>query len=201
MEKTKLKLSTSKIIGIYIFLIGSIILLKILFYDNLDIIFIILLLLLIPSVDLTIRGIYKKRHRKFIIIGIIILLSVIFLLIYQLFIDKRVISMKQLWPIFGYFPPISMILYYFKSNKYKYPAILVPTFFLIILSTILLLFTCGIINFQFKYFILLSIPLLIILLGLYLIFSNEIRLLKKNIDKNIQINKKNKYEKIKTNNK
>ncbi len=181
--KNKISLSTRKLIGFYILLFGLITLFKIIFLKEFKVIYIVLLIIFIISLDLSVRGFIKKKRTPLLVPGIFFLLSSIFFLIY--FILKETINFNiiNFWPLIGIFAGIALIVYYIKA-KNKNVAIIIPGFFLIFLSSILILFTTKILNFGFKYFLIFLIPGLIILLGIYLIFAKEIKYLKKYFEKN-----------------
>jgi len=193
MEKGFNNAKRSKIIGIYLLFIGVVTLLKILFFVELKIIYIVLLLFFTISIDLLVRGIVIKRARGFLIPGITFGLTSLFLIIYISFLDNTFFNIKRIWPILGIFPSISLIIYYILTPR-RDPKIIIPAIFLGLLSLIFIFYTCGIIFFKFKFVILLMIPFLIIFIGLYFIFGNEIssyrtklenrNLHKKNRDKN-----------------
>jgi hypothetical protein len=170
----------SKIFGIYILIFGVIILLKILFLSEFKFLYILLIIISIASCDLIIRSLISRKRRILIIPGTIILLSCIFFLVYLL-IDPLFLYFGKIWPILGMFPATAMIIFYMISYK-KRASIIVPGIFLFFLSIILILFTTSVINLPFTYFLLLLIPSMIILTGLYLIFRNEIIDLKNNIN-------------------
>ncbi|HOV13415.1 MAG TPA: hypothetical protein PK771_03945 [Spirochaetota bacterium] len=181
MKNKLVNIKNSKIVGFYLLFIGVVALIKILFLKEFKIVYIVLVLLLIPSIDLIIRGVLKKKNRGLIIPGISFGLTSIFLLIYIPFLDKTFFNILRIWPIFGIFPSLGLIVYYVSSTK-KDPKIIVPGIFLGLLSIIFLFYTCGIISFKFRFIILLIIPLLIIFVGLYFIFSNEITFYKKKME-------------------
>jgi hypothetical protein len=176
------KIYPSKVVGIYILLLGMIILFKILFAELFTGVHIILIILTVASLDLTIRGLFMNKRKFLLIPGIIIFLTCIFLLIYIFFIDPHFNYFANIWPVMSSFPAISLIVFYLRSSK-KRTAIIVPGIFLLILSIILLLFTTHIITLKFTTFLLLLIPSMIIITGLYLIFRNELEIFKKKIKK------------------
>lgn len=181
--KKKLTLSTRKLIGFYILLFGLIILFKIIFLKEFKIIYIILVIIFIISLDFIVRSIIKKRKDLLLVPGIFFLLSDIFLLAYFILKETIHYDIIYLWPIIGIFAGISLVVYYFRSKE-KNAAIIVPGFFFIFLGSILILFTSNILNFGFKYFLIFLLPGLIILLGVYLIFAKEIKYLKRYFKKN-----------------
>lgn len=182
MKKKKI-LSTRKLAGFYILLLGLIILFKIIFIKEFKIIYIFLLIIGIISLDFTVRGFIKKKRIKFLIPGVFFLLSSLFFTIYFILKDLTNYSIIYLWPIIGVFAGVSLVVYYLKSEE-KSEAIIVPAFFLIFLGIVLILFTSKILNFGFRYFLIFLIPGLIILLGIYLIFAKEIKYLTKYLDRN-----------------
>ncbi len=186
-----LNIKNSKIAGIYLLFVGIVVLAKILFLKEFKIIYIILILLVVPSIDFTIRGISRKKKRGFIIPGITFGLTSIFLLIYLIFFDKISFGIAKIWPIFGLFPSFGLIAYYAADEK-KEPRIIIPAIFLGLLSIIFILYTCGVISFKFRYILLLILPMIVIFFGLYFIFNREIEFFKKKMDKKRLELKKNK---------
>ncbi|OHD13327.1 MAG: hypothetical protein A2086_11655 [Spirochaetes bacterium GWD1_27_9] len=181
--KNLFNIKTSKIIGFYIFTVGLIILFKLLFLEQFKIIYIALFLLILPAIDFTVRGFRKKKRRSFLIPGITFLTGCLFFLVYIFFFNPNYGSLIKVWPVIGIFPALGLITYYIFTPK-RDPRIIVPAIFFLFLSIVLLFFTTGIINFKFRYFLLLLLPFMVILVGLYLLFNNEIKNIKKNIDKN-----------------
>ena len=180
------KIITKKqIMGLYIFVIGISILIKIIF-PSLKIYFFLISLLIIISINITISSFKKGKNKRFIIPGTILLLLSMFFLLYFLFIYKY-INLKYIWPILGLFPSISLIIYYFLSNK-KSPHIIIPGIFIGFLSIVLLLNANGIMIIDFISFLLILIAFMFIITGLYLIFHEKLRELKKQKNKNINYN-------------
>lgn len=183
MKKSFFNIKNSKMVGFYLLFIGIVALAKILFLHEFKIIYVILILIMIPSVDFIIRGSAKKRYRGFLIPGITFLLTSLFLFFYLVFIDKNVFGISKIWPIFGIFPAISLVTYYITTPQ-KEPKIIIPAIFLFLLSVIFLFYTYGVITFKFKFILLLLIPLFIVFVGLYFIFNKEIKFFKKQRDSN-----------------
>jgi len=187
-KKKNLLLSVKKTAGLYIFVLGIIAFLKIFFPKELRLIYILLILISVISLDLIIRSFLHKKRLKLIIPGFIFLPTAIFFLIYLIFLGDGKSNIKFIWPVVGVFPGLSFIIYYLKSEK-KSPSIIIPGIFLIVFSSALLLFNLKIFSFSFQFFLIMLVPTVLTLSGLYLLFSKEFNYLKKNINK-----KKNKNE-------
>ncbi|HQJ06859.1 MAG TPA: hypothetical protein PLI57_10845, partial [Spirochaetota bacterium] len=63
-KKKKLLLSVKKTAGLYIFILGIIFFLKIFFPEELRLIYILLILISVISLDLIIRAFYNKKRVK-----------------------------------------------------------------------------------------------------------------------------------------
>jgi hypothetical protein len=181
MMKKNINFTVSRIIGFYLTIIGLVILFKILFLEQFKILYIVLVLLIIPSIDFIVRALTRKRQKILLIPGITVFCTCIFFLLYLIFFESSSVTLNQIWPFLGMFPALGMIFYYIISIR-KNSAIIVPGIFLVFLSVILLLFTTNIINFKFTYFLFLMIPFTIIIVGLYLLFRKEIKFLRRNKD-------------------
>jgi hypothetical protein len=180
MKTKSLNFGISRIIGLYLVVVGLVVLFKILFLEQFKISYIIIILLLLPSFELIIRGFMRKRQKILVIPGVTILLTCIFFLIFMIVFNSDMSKLVGLWPILGLFPSIGLITYYIISLR-KSVSIIVPALFLLFLSIMMLLFTTGVLTFKFSYFLLLLVPLLIILIGLYLLFKKEIFFIRKNM--------------------
>ncbi|HPK62266.1 MAG TPA: hypothetical protein PK426_07440, partial [Spirochaetota bacterium] len=156
-KKKKLLLSVKKTAGLYIFILGIIFFLKIFFPEELRLIYILLILISVISLDLIIRAFYNKKRVKLLIPGFIFLPTAIFFLIYLIFLGEGKSNIKFIWPIIGIFPGLSLIIYYLKSEK-RSPSIIIPGIFLIVFSGALLLFNLKIINFSFQFFLIMLAP-------------------------------------------
>jgi hypothetical protein len=174
-------ISKKQILGLYICIIGLVILIKIIF-PFLKLHFFLLFFLVIISLNIIISSFTKDKNKRYIIPGLTILFSSIFLLLY-FFVIEKYINLKYIWPILGLFPSISLIIYYLISNK-KSPHILIPGIFIGFLSIILLLNTTGIMIINFSSFLLILISFMLIITGLYLVFHDKLRELKKQKENN-----------------
>ncbi len=183
------EITTKKqLVGLYIFLIGIILLIKVIF-PSLQLQFFLLSVLIIISINLILLSFNKKeKNKRFIIPGLILLSTSIFFILYFLIIEKY-LNLKYIWPIIGFFPSISLIIYYIISNK-KSPHTIIPGIFIGFLSIILLLNTSGLMMIDFISFLLILIALMFIVTGLYFIFHDKLNYLKKQPD-----NKSNTKEK------
>ncbi|HRU42942.1 MAG TPA: hypothetical protein P5322_00295 [Spirochaetota bacterium] len=168
-KKKKLLLSVKKTAGLYIFILGIIFFLKIFFPEELRLIYILLILISVISLDLIIRAFYNKKRVKLLIPGFIFLPTAIFFLIYLIFLGEGKSNIKFIWPIIGIFPGLSLIIYYLKSEK-RSPSIIIPGIFLIVFSGALLLFNLKIFNFSFQFFLIMLAPTVLTLSGMYLLF-------------------------------
>jgi len=144
--------------------------------------------MIIISINLILLSFNKKeKNKRFIIPGLILFLSSIFFILYFLIIQNY-INIKYIWPIIGFFPSISLILYYLVSNK-KSPHTIIPGIFIGFLSIILLLNTSGLMMIDFISFLLILIALMFVVTGLYIIFHDKFNYLNKQTD-NTNIKKK-----------
>ncbi len=172
-------ISKKQLLGLYILIIGLGILLKIIF-PFLKFYFFLLLLFTILSIHLIILSLKKNKNKKLIISGLTLFLTSIFFLLYLLLI-KQYIDFNYIWPILGLFPSFSLIIYYLISNK-KSPHTIIPGIFIGFSSIILLLNINGIMIIDFISFLLILIAFMFIITGLYLLFHNNIKNVKKNKD-------------------
>ncbi len=154
-----------KLIGIYIILIGTLFLLKFLLRHTM--IYVVIGLIMLPGIELMIRTIVLKKSKKLVIPGITLIGTSLLLLLLLVF--KKSISLNMFWPLLGISPALSLIIYYCISSS-KNPATIIPGIFILIMSIVLQLFSLNIFNFEFRDFVFLLIPIMIILFGLFLLF-------------------------------
>ncbi len=160
-----------KILGLYVFIFGLSILVKVLF-KGLEIKYFFLFFVSVLSVHMIILALFFKR-KKFIIPGIILLLSSLFLFLYYIFF-VNVIQFKNIWPVIGLITSISLVGFYSISTG-KNPAIIIPGIFIGILSLILLFITLGLFKIRFMDFLLILISTMFIFVGSYFLFNIKIR--------------------------
>ena len=163
-------LKPSRLMGFYIFYIGLILLLKIIFSENIPIHYAFAIFLILPSLDCILLGFTNKKYKLLIVPGITLLLTLVFLLLYE-FVLYRYIFLKKFWPLFGIFPAISFIIYSSVFHK-KNPRVIIPAVFIALISIIFLLFSLSIIKMEFKAFLLFFISISIMSLGIYIIYNN-----------------------------
>lgn len=175
-----MSLSKKQVLGIYIFLLGIAVLIKIIF-PNIKIVFFVFGIFIVISINLIISSIKKDVSKKFIIPGITLFLLSTFLIIYFLFLSN--ITFSKIWPIMGLFPSIALISYYLISTA-KSPATIIPGIFIAIISLVIFFNTADIVNINFKTFLIILIASMLIIIGLYLIFQKKIDEIKKIIEKN-----------------
>lgn len=177
----KFRLPKKKVLGLYLLIIGIVVLLKILFVDEFSVVYILLIIVLFASIDMIVRALKNKKKEKSLYIpGLILCLTTVFLSIYLLLLTDTIFTIEKLWPLFGIFSGISLISYYFIFIP-KSPSTIVPGIFITIVSIILLASRIGFFCVDFKKFLLLLIPAFIILIGLYFIFDEKIKELKNQI--------------------
>lgn len=173
-------ITKKQLVGLYIFLIGIIILIKVIF-PYLKLHFFLLSIFIIISINLILLSFHKKeKNKRFIIPGLILLLSSIFFILYSLVIHNY-INFIYIWPVIGFFPSVSLILYYFFSAK-KSPHTIIPGIFIGLLSIILLLNTTDIMVIDFISFLLILIALMFVVTGLYFLFHDKLNHMKKLAD-------------------
>ncbi|MCG8572375.1 MAG: hypothetical protein MJB14_19765 [Spirochaetes bacterium] len=184
------KIPRKRKLGVYILAIGIIIFLKIVFYQQFPVLNLMLFFVLFASIDLIVYSFSrKKKTNHFFIPGATLSLSALFLIFYIYFFEKNNYSLEQLWPILGIFPGISLILYYIFFTP-RSRSTIVPGFFITMLSVVFLLVRLDIINLDLQKFLLLLIPIFLIIIGLYLIFDDKIRLIQEQIDQTLEDHKK-----------
>ena len=177
-------ISKKHLMGLYIFLIGISILIKIIF-PFLKVYFFLISLLAIISINVIISSLKKEKNKRYIIPGLTLFFTSMFFLLYFFFI-KNYVNIKYIWPVWGLFPSISLIIYYFISNK-KSPHIIIPGIFIGFISIVLLLNVNEIMIINFSSFLLILIAFMLMITGLYLIFNEKLRDIKeskKQKDKN-----------------
>ncbi len=165
-------LKPSKAVGFYIFYIGLILLLKIIFNEKISIFYAFAIFLLLPCFDCIIWGFTDKKYKVLVIPGVATLLTLIFLLLYE-FILNKYMPIEKFWPVFGLFPATAFIIYSFVFPR-KNPRIIIPAIFIAFISIIMLLFSLNIIKIEFKAFLLFFISISIMSLGIYIIYNNNI---------------------------
>ncbi|MCK4798475.1 MAG: hypothetical protein KAT05_13930 [Spirochaetes bacterium] len=190
--KKRILIPTKKLLGIYIFIIGLSILIKILFPD-LEGIYFILSFIIIVSINFIIKSVRLQKSKRFIIPGITLLLSSVFFLFYLLFF-KNIYRFDKIWPILGLFPSISLIFYYIISTR-KSPATIIPGLFIGLMSFVLLLITTGIFKIKFTDFLIMLLAGMIIVIGLYLMFDKQITNIKKHIKDKVNSTENTKNQK------
>jgi hypothetical protein len=179
---SKKLLTLKQLIGLYLTIFGLVLVLKILI--NIHIFNIVMLLLIIPGLDLIVRALVKTKNRSMIIPGVIILLSSLFGLVYNILLLPNGITLVKVWPAIGVIPSISMVMYYIVSPK-KSAAVIIPALFIFLLSAIMILFTTSIITMSFEKFILFLIAGMIMLTGFYLLFAKRIHKIQDQIEQKI----------------
>lgn len=128
--------TTKRLTGIYIFIIGIGLLLKAIFPEiNIAIIFFILLFAI--SLNFIYIAVKKEKRKRMIIPGVILLLLSLFLALHFLFLYQYVDFIK-IWPIIGLFPSIALIVYYLISTT-RSPGIIIPGIFIGIFSIVILI--------------------------------------------------------------
>jgi len=163
-------LKPSKRVGFYIFYIGLILLLKIIFKEKMQIHYAFAIFLVLPSWDCILLGFINKKYKVLIIPGVTLFLTLIFLFLYE-FVLNNYISLGKFWPVFGIFPAISFITYSFVFHK-KNPRVIIPAIFIAVMSIILLLFSLKIVKMKFKTFLPFFISISIMSLGIYIMYNN-----------------------------
>ncbi len=154
-----------KLLGVYILLIGILLLVK--FMMNITLLYVFVGLLLLPGIELIMGVIIYKRSKKLLIPGITLLGTSLFLLFYLLF-SRELQGLLKFWPVIGISPAIGLIVYYFTTGS-KNPATIIPGVFILLMCIILMFFSLGVFSFSFKDFILISVPVIIILFGIFII--------------------------------
>jgi hypothetical protein len=169
-------LSSKKLTGLYVLIIGMAILAKTIFpaINNLYLFFI---LLFIISINFIVVSIRNDRTKRLIIPGVIFLLFAVFMFLYFLLLYKYCTFIK-IWPVLGLFPSIALIIYYVISVS-KSPAIIIPGIFIGIISLVILMKNFGIMKINFLNFTLILISSMLIIIGLFLIFQKRIEDLNK----------------------
>lgn len=175
---------TKKILGLYVFILGIAILIKVIFI-KLQIGYFFLFFMFSISIHMILIALFTKRKR-FIIPGIILFLSSIFIFFYYIYFIKY-IDFKNIWPIIGLIPAISFIFYYIISVK-KSLTTIIPGIFICILSLVMLLITLGIFKINFLDLLLILISSMFIIVGLFFLFNKKP--VSVDNDKNIKIKKK-----------
>lgn len=185
--KKRTRVLLKKTIGYYLIIIGLIVLVSLLFPKIFTPLYLTALILFFSSINFIVIAF---RYRKFIIVGINLLLLAIFLVLYNALFYKINLTMDKIWPSLGIIPAISMAVYYIISKK-KRPSIIIPATFIFLLSTVLLLFSTQIIKISFTKFLLLLLAGIFILFGMLVIFTNKIKIfdskkVRKKINKEVE---------------
>jgi hypothetical protein len=160
---------TKKILGLYIFILGLLILIKVIFI-NLQIGYFFLFFIFTISIHMILIALCTKR-KKFIIPGTILFLFSIFIFFYCIYFINF-IDLKNIWPIIGLIPSISFIFYYIISVK-KSLTTIIPGIFICILSLVMLLITLGIFKIKFLDLLLILISSMLIIVGLFFLFNKK----------------------------
>jgi hypothetical protein len=173
-------ISSKKLTGLYVLIIGIAILLKTIFPD-INNLYLFFVLIFIISINFIVVSIRSDKTKRLIIPGIIFLLFAVFMFLYFLILYKYC-SFKKIWPVLGLFPSAALIVYYLISIA-KSPALIVPGIFIGIISIVILLKNFGIMKINFLNFTLILISSMLIIIGTYLIFQKKIEILNKNRQK------------------
>ncbi len=163
---------SKKILGFYFFVIGLIILLKLIFQDKIDLFLVSLISANLFSIPLIIVSFVNKKHfLRYFFPGTLTFMTTLFLMILEIFLKGTDLQIVKLWPSLTLISGITLILSYFFSVK-KNQAILIPGVFISLISTILLFFAISGWG-SFRQFLFFLVPSVLMYLGLYLLMCNK----------------------------
>jgi len=165
------------ILGVFIFIIGSIFLLwRLEFLPSFNALW--PLPLIIVGLFILYMVFFHNYREIYIILGMVLSLGGLFFLLVNTVLTEK--GLGKIWPAFMLITGVSLLPYAFRKKKERYKiAIIIPSISIIILSCIFFLFSLDIMKLTFHDFVSLWWPVLIMILGISLVilyfFNKQLR--------------------------
>lgn len=179
------KISDRKILGIYLVVFGILLFLKIALSGRFPLRYMFTIFGMFTGFELAVRSLKNnQKNIKIFFPGVVLFCISCFYLIYNSILINLGITFSDIWPVMGVIPGICLILYYLVYSK-KSVSIIIPGIFLTSISFIFMLSTLKILPeiVSKEMFLLILVPSVFILIGLYFIFNKQIEDIQQHIDK------------------
>lgn len=178
------KISDRKILGIYLVVFGVLLFLKIAFYGSFELKYMFTSFCIFTGFELAFRSLRdNKKNIKIFFPGVVLFCISLFYLLYNTVLVRFGISFSDIWPILGFIPGLCLILYYLVYSK-KSVSIIIPGIFITSISFVFMLSTLKILPkiFSKEMFLIILVPSIFILVGLYFIFNKQIEDIQQHIE-------------------
>ncbi len=112
----------------------------------------------------------RKASEHYLFLGLVLTLGGAFFVLRNTVIPP--VSMARIWPVFMLIIGLSMIPYGLRLRAHSRVAIIVPGIAITALSLLFLPFSLGLAGIGFRRFVIIWWPVLIVLLGIFMIYSH-----------------------------